>query len=154
MLKNSELFQPSLEEGWNETKTYDINRLFYVAFFGGTIPTIILGTRNAKWLNIPKNHINLLIFIGVLLTIVDFILIYLYASGFIPQDSKQFIKLGIQFLAIILFFLYRFALIKPFQQHMVTNGEVIPILKPAILWVLFGAICKSIVIIMIAYEVY
>lgn len=144
MVKTNELFQPSLENGWKETKTYEINRLFLVAFFGGTIPTIILGTRNARWLNVPKKYINLLIVLGVLFTIFDFGLFYFYTQGDFSPDSRPLIKFGLKLSAIILFFLYKLVLNKPFQQHMVIDGEITPILKPAILWIVIGGIIEFI----------
>ena len=65
------LFKPTIQEGQFEaTKSYDINKLFYVAFFGGILATIIVSTRNAKWLKITKQTINLLIGIGIGLLLV------------------------------------------------------------------------------------
>ena len=43
-----DFYAPSLTSGeGKKTKSYDSNKLFFVAFFGGTIAVSILGIRNA-----------------------------------------------------------------------------------------------------------
>ncbi|MBT2659756.1 hypothetical protein [Bacillus sp. ISL-45] len=145
-MEANELLQPSLDQEWKKTKTYDINRLFLVAFFGGTIPTITLGTRNAKWLNVPDKTIHLLIGAGILFTIADIVFITLFFQGFFAPESKPLLKFGFKLLAIILFFMYRKVMTKPFEFHLMTNGEITPIFKPAILWMLSGAVIQGILL--------
>ncbi|WP_059173831.1 hypothetical protein [Bacillus sp. FJAT-27445] len=138
MSSNADLLRPSLTKGWKVTKTFDINRLFLVAFFGGAIPMMILGTRNAKWLNVPKNTINLLLGAGMLIFIGELALFHFYFSDFSVNGDRT-PRYIMRALNIILFFFYRFALKKPFQQHLFTNNnEIQPLLKPAILWILIG----------------
>jgi hypothetical protein len=145
LMRSSELFAPSLGKGWRETRSYEVDRLFLVAFFGGTIPMMILGTRNAKWLNVSKRVINGLIATGVLFTILGFGLFYMAVEGEYSTETTQAIKFAIRALAVVLFFLYRMVLKKPYQQHLVTNGELTPLLKPAILWIIAGALIQFVI---------
>jgi hypothetical protein len=144
MSTTNDLLKPSLEEEWQETKTYDINRFALVAIIGGPIPLTILGTRNAKWLGVPQLYINLLLVLGIILEIAECTIIYLFANGtFSMQDRsmRYLIKIG----SILLFLAYRAVLKKPFQQHLVTNGTIEKLLKPAIIWSLVGGIPEIIV---------
>ncbi|WP_043931135.1 hypothetical protein [Bacillus sp. EB01] len=134
----NELFQPSLQDGWSKTKSYDINHFFLVAFFGGPIPMMVLGSRNAKWLNVPKQHIYLLVAIGVVVQIFNLVMFYMYSNDAFAEGNRM-PRLSMQILSILLFFLYKFVLNKPYQQHMRTDGEILPLFKPALLWILIGA---------------
>ncbi|ULT56654.1 hypothetical protein L1999_27080 [Neobacillus drentensis] len=145
MSNMNELLQPSIEKDWRETKTYDINRLLLVAFIGGPIPLMALGTRNAKWLNVRKLHINLLIILGIILEIGECAVIYLFANGTFSMEDRA-MRYLLKLSSILLFLAYRAILTKPFQQHMVTNGTITKILKPAIVWILLGGVVELIVL--------
>lgn len=145
---NSDLFQPSLQDGWRETKSYDINRFFLVAFFGGALPLLVLGVRNAKWLNVPKLKTNLLIAASAVVLLVQAVIFYLYANDAFAEGNRM-PRYSIQILSVVLFFLYKFVLDKPFQQHLLTNGEIEPILKPALLWMILGGVIQFAIIIII-----
>lgn len=136
-----DLFQPSLKDGWNQTKSYDINRFFLVAFFGGPIPMMVLGTRNAKWLNVPKLHTYLLLATSVLVLLTDVVMFYMYANGAFAEGSRV-PRFSMQILSILLFLLYKYVLNKPFQQHLLTNGEIEPLFKPALFWIILGGIIQ------------
>jgi hypothetical protein len=146
---NSDLFQPSLKDGWRNTKSYDINRFFLVAFFGGPLPMMVLGVRNAKWLNVPKVKTNLLIAASVLALLVQAVFFYLYAEGVFAEGNRT-PRYATQILSVILFFLYKFVLNKPFQQHLLTNGELEPLLKPALLWMILGAIIQLSILVTVS----
>lgn len=138
MSLNANLLEPSLTNGWKTTKTYDINRLFLVAFFGGLIPMMILATRNAKWLNVPKITINLLLGVGILFLFTQLALVYFYFGDFSVSGDRT-PRYIMRVLNIVLFFFYKFALNKPYKQHLFTNeNEIQPLLKPAIIWILIG----------------
>ncbi|MEH6906768.1 hypothetical protein [Neobacillus drentensis] len=145
MSNSNALLQPSIEKDWRETKTYDIQRLLWVAFIGGPIPLMVLGTRNAKWLNVRRLHINLLIILGIILEIGECAIIYLFANGTFSMEDRA-MRYLLKLASILLFLGYRAILTKPFQQHMVTNGSTLKILKPAIVWILLGGIPELIVL--------
>ena len=145
---NSDLFQPSLKDGWRETKSYDINRFFLVAFLGGALPLMVLGGRNAKWLNVPKVKRNLLVAASVVVLLVQAVIFYLYANDAFAEGNRM-PRYSIQILSVLLFFLYKFVLGKPFQQHLLTNGEIEPILKPALLWMILGGIIQFAIMIIV-----
>ncbi|RHW32827.1 hypothetical protein D1B31_21000 [Neobacillus notoginsengisoli] len=142
----NELFQPSLKDGWSKTKSYDINHFFLVAFIGGPIPMMVLGTRNAKWLHVPKLRIYLLITISVLVQIVNLVMFYMYTNDAFAEGNRM-PRFSMQILSILLFFLYKFVLNKPFQQHLLTDGETQPLFKPALLWILIGVVIKLAIIV-------
>lgn len=136
-----DLYRPSLKEGWNQTKTYDINRLFFVAFFGGVIPMMVLGIRNSKWLKLPKLQTYFLLATSVLVLLAEVVILYIYANDTFTEGSR-IPRVSVKILSILLFFLYQYVLNKPFQQHLYTNGEVEPILKSALLWITLGVIIQ------------
>lgn len=144
---NYDLFQPSLKDGWNETKSYDINFFFLVAFFGGPIPMMVLGTRNAKWLNVPKLKTYLLLATSVLVLLTDVVIFYMYVDGAFAVGNRM-PRYSMQFLSILLFLLYKYVLNKPFQQHLLTNGEIKPLFKPALLWIILGGIIQIAIFVM------
>ncbi|MBG9590181.1 hypothetical protein [Cytobacillus firmus] len=141
-----DLFQPSLKDGRNKTKSFDINRFFLVAFFGGTIPMMVLATRNAKWLNVPKQQTCLLLAASVLVLLTQVVIIYMYADG-VFSEGNWIPRYSMQFLSILLFLLYKYVLNKPFQQHLLTNGELKPLFKPALLWIVIGGIIQLAIIV-------
>lgn len=143
---SSDLFQPSLQDGWSQTKSYDINRFFLVAFFGGPLPMMVLGVRNAKWLNVPRGNMNWLIAASVLVLLVQAVLFYMYAEGVFAEGNRT-PRYATQILAVLLFFFYKFVLNKPFQQHLLTNGELEPLLKPALLWMILGGIIQFAILV-------
>ncbi|WP_423802244.1 hypothetical protein [Neobacillus sp. SAB-20_R2A] len=138
---NYDLFQPSLNDGWNQTKSYDINRFFLVAFLGGPIPMMVLGIRNAKWLNVPKAKTNMLLVASILVLIAQGVIFYMYADGAFTEGNRM-PRYSMQILSILLFLLYKYMLNKPFQQHLVTNGEIKPLFKQALLWIILGCIIQ------------
>lgn len=137
MAKTQELYQASLEKGWQETKSFDINKLFLVGFFGGVIPLIVLGRMNARWLNVSLKKIYPMIVLGIILIIGKFILLRAVLEGSLPIETRD-IKFGYKLGCIIMYFYLKYLLKKPFQQHMVTNGETEPLLKTAMYWVVIG----------------
>lgn len=141
-----ELFQPSLKDGWSKTKSFDINHFFLVAFFGGPIPMMVLGTRNAKWLHVPKLHIYLLITVSVLVQIFNLSMFYMYTNDAFAEGNRM-PRYSMQILSVLLFFLYKFMMNKPFQQHLLTDGEIQPLFKPAMLWILIGVVIKLAIIV-------
>lgn len=148
-MKTSEsLYQPSLQQGWTETKSYDISRLFLVAFFGGAVPLMIMGGLNAKWLNVPKKSTYPLIAIGILLIIAKFVLFAGLEQGTLTFDDS-FLRYGYKIGCVLLFLLYSSLLKKPFQQHMMTVGTTLPMLKPALLWMLLGVIVEFVIMFMV-----
>lgn len=139
------LYQPSLKEGWKETKSYEIKNLFFVAFFGGVIPLLILGSRNATWLKVSKKAIHSLIGVGIVLILMKFLFVYFSTQGIIQLDN-QTIRYGYKIGCVLLYLLYLKVMEKPFQQHMVTVEHKLPILKPAILWMIVGAMVELILL--------
>jgi hypothetical protein len=152
----TELLRPSLGEGWQETKSYELSQLFYVAFFGGILSTIILGIRNAKWLNVDKKLINIMIGIGAAVMIAKIGIVAWVLHGY--SDFKSMVTAGREELrtlkwvftaaAVMLFIVYR-QLMKPkFQQHLYTGGEVVPLFKDGLLWCLVGGLLETILLIL------
>lgn len=145
MTKSQELYQSSLDKGWKETKSYDINKLFFVAFFGGVIPLIVLGMRNAKWLQVPVKHLYPILAVGVLLIVGKFLLVLPTVEGSLPFDERG-LKYGYKIGCVLLFLFLKYILNKPFQQHMFTEGGTEPLLKTAIIWTLIGAAIEFLVL--------
>ncbi|WP_070119685.1 hypothetical protein [Bacillus marinisedimentorum] len=146
MSQPERLYEASLDEGWQETRTYDINRLFLVAFFGGVIPMVALGTRNAKWLGAQKNAVYALVAAGAVMLTAKIVLVAMVSAETGPID-KDMIKYGYKIGSVLLFLGYKFLLNKPFQQHLVTGSKVEPLLGSALKWIVIGVIVEAALII-------
>lgn len=146
-INNEELFQPSLNDEWQETKSYDISKLFYVSFFGGIIPTIVLGTKNARWLNISKKYINVLLFFGIGILLAKFVAYsYLYAINLDQEYSRELktiYKLG----SILLFGAYYKILKTNYKRHIALFGTTKPILKDSLIWIGIAIVIEFILLI-------
>jgi hypothetical protein len=106
---------------------------------------MVLGTRNAKWLNISKRKTYLLLVTCVLVLITNMVVFYMYADGGIAQENR-IPRYSLRVLSVLLFLLYKYVLNKPFQQHLLTNGELEPLFKPALFWVILGGIPELVII--------
>lgn len=139
---NEELFKSSLDkENSRITRSYNITKLFYIAFFGGIVPTVVLGTINARWLNIKKSYINLMIALGIAIFIGKFIIIGLIISNHLNLDRRT-AQLLFKGLSILVYLIYYNLLKEKYQQHIVIQGSVESILRPAFLWVFIGMIIE------------
>ena len=56
------------------------------------------------------------------------------------------IKFGYRIGCVLLFIYLKTILKKPFQQHMVTNGETVPLIKPAIIWILIAIVIETVIL--------
>lgn len=145
MNKTEDLYQPSLEQEWEETKSYDVAKLFYVAFFGGAIPLMVLASMNMKWLNISKKVIYPMFALGSLMIISKFMLFTPIIEGSIELSGSE-IRIGYKVACVILFLIYSAILKKPFQQHLLTNRPTLPMLKPALIWIVIGIVVEIIIL--------
>lgn len=132
------ILKPTLRnEGFKETQTYDLSKLFYVAFFGGTIPITILGSRNAKWLGIKKNRINIF-FLAGLLILVGKMVVFALNNGNVIEVSSRDLRLGVRVADVLLYLAMYFVMKPRFYRHMLDGGEASPLLKDAIKWIAIG----------------
>ncbi|ADL50861.1 hypothetical protein [Clostridium cellulovorans] len=142
-----DLFNETLTEaGENKIEIYDLQKMFFVAFLGGIIPTAVLGIRDAKKLKLSKNIMILLsvlaaiILIGKLAMYIKFL-----ASG--VQVNRTDFKSGRLYskIAVIIFYLIYYKLIKDkYHTHIAMGGKIKPILKDAIIWSLVGGLAEMI----------
>lgn len=139
---SNDLFEPSLtRENYREIKTYQISRLFYVAFFGGVIPAVVLGSRNAKWLRIDKKMIGLMMLLGVAILFSKAVFAGLAAVNYIQYEA-QTIRWVYHIACVLLYLGYYFLMKEKFQRHIMTGGEVQPLLKDAIIWSAAGMLVE------------
>ena len=145
------LFKPSIQEGQFEaTKSYDINKLFYVAFFGGILATIIVSTRNAKWLKITKQTINLLIGIGIGLLLVKVFLSVAVSNNLIlfsTPENLRYLRWGFRILALLLYFGYFQVMKQKYQKHHMLGGQDEPLLKDAVIIIIIASIIEFVLLL-------
>lgn len=153
MANKQDLYESSLDQGWQETKTYDINKFFLVAFFGGVIPMLVLGIRNAKWLRVSLKWIYPLIAFGIVLLLAKYLLYVPSIEGDAFIDNRM-VRYGYKAGSIILFLLFKLLLNKAFNQHLVTHGETEPLLKDAIIWIIIGGIIEVIIGMVISPDIW
>lgn len=142
-----DLLKPSFGGGAIQpSKSYDIGRLVIVAFFGGFISMGIIGTINGRWLKLDKKILILLGALGVILVAAKLVLLYLIASGQVAMENKMFRQ--IDRIGYVLYFAaYYLALRAPFRLFAATGGQPLPLLKPAILWILVGGAIESLMVL-------
>jgi hypothetical protein len=141
MNETSNAYQLPDDQSKSETKTYNIYQFFFIAFFGGVIPLMVMGTKNANWFNIPKKYSYSLIGIGIFLLFSKFWMFSLVFQGTLLIKA-QVVRYLYKFACLLYYYLYLVVLTKPYKQHLSNNGDLIPIVKPAILWVVVGAVVE------------
>lgn len=143
---SDELFQPSLKnQNYVGLKSYNISKLIYVAFFGGIIPTVALGTQNAKWLRIDKKFINLMIILGGLVLFSKVIAVGLVLAHYLEVSSRT-IKLMYRVGSLLVYLGYSFIMRGKFKQHNIIGGSYQPMLNDAIKWIIIGIIIEFILL--------
>ncbi len=139
---SNEFIMPTLEKDeFEKLKSYDISQIFIVAFFGGIIPTVILGCINMKWLKIRKVIIVISAIIGALLLAAKMCLITLYFSGEIELAQRS-IRLISKIGAVVLYCFYYFLMKSRFALYQTFYKGTEPLLKPAIKWIILGIIVE------------
>ncbi|MFZ5988579.1 MAG: hypothetical protein ACOYWZ_15840 [Bacillota bacterium] len=139
---NEELFQPSLSDGNDkETETYDIGKLFYVAFFGGIVPTVVLSSVCARGLKLKSTVINLMITAGVLVLIVNVFIAGLFVAGYITIE-KTYLRWIFRIVTVLLYLGFYKIMSPKYKQHIVFGGETKPLLRDAIIWIIAGNIIQ------------
>lgn len=141
MNETSNAFQVSEEYRASETKSYNIYHFFFVAFFGGVIPMMVLGTKNANWLHIPKKYSYSIIVVGILLLLSKYWAFSLVFNGTLLIKA-QVVRYLYKFVCLLYYYLYLVMLTRPYKQHLSNQGELLPIIKPAIVWVIIGAVVE------------
>lgn len=153
---DQDLLNPSLdEESVQKLESYRLYRMWYVAFFGGVIGTMILATRNALWLKVSINKIKLLIALGILILIGEMTLLAWALDGPLTADSivalnqridRQMVKWVHRLIPIGLFSLYYFIMKPKYQEFLITRDDFKPLLGDAIIWCLIGGILELIIV--------
>ena len=137
-----DLYTPSLVGGEvKKTKSYDINNLFFIAFFGGIIAVSMLGMRNAKWLQLEEKYIRVLTAVSVSLLLFELVIVYAVTHQLIGAEgvSLRFISRVFGMVCFVCFYLF---LKRPFKEHLILHGEVEPLLKQGVIWVLLAAVVE------------
>lgn len=149
---SKDIFQASLQDGEaGSTKSYDIRKFFYVAFFGGIIATLILALKNAKWLKAGDKVLKIIFIAGCAALLIKVVIsgnaLNWIASieSLSPAGIKQakWVLRGVS----VGFYLFIYYLLKDkFHQHMVTIGDTEPLLKDSIFLIAIGGIIETIII--------
>lgn len=148
-MQKTEMYQPTLEQGWKETKSFDIHKLVFVGFFGGAIPLIIMGSMNAIWLKLETKKIIAIAAFGLAVVAAKYlILIYMMMQDSLAPNSSS-LKMGYRVSCVLLYGLYYFTLRKEFNSHRYLNKEMVPILGTAIRWSIVGIVIEAIINIII-----
>ena len=134
-------YQLPLDQSKRETKTYNIYQFFFIAFIGGVIPLMVMGTKNANWFNIPRKYSYSLIVIGTFLLVSKFWMFSLVFQGTLLIKA-QVVRYLYKFACLLFYYLYLVILTKPYKEHLSNNGELTPIVKPALLWIVVGAVVE------------
>lgn len=142
-----DIFKASLNNDSSSiTQIYDINRFFYVAFFGGIIPTIVLGTKNLRWLKINKKLSNLFIAIGIIILLSKVTVACLILGKFLVFN-RRYLSRSYKIATVILYLGYYAVMKQKFKQHLFLGGQIKPLLKDSIQWIIIGIIIEAFLIL-------
>ena len=122
--------------------------LFYVAFFGGIIPLVALGVKNAKWLRVKKQMISMIIVVGVFLLLLKAVVTALVMGGSVVGFNLRFLRWGFRGVALLFYLGYRFLLRRQYHQHLVTVGEFEPMLRDAMIWIAAAIVIETVFLLL------
>lgn len=140
------IYSSTLTEKSSETKSYDLNKLWYLAFFGGVIPITVLGIQNAKMLHVEKIYIRILMAISIIFFIAKFVIIGIIFYNDLNHRAFKGIILGMG--AIVYIFYYNI-LKRPYNEHLLAGGGTEPFLKKGILWSILAIIIELVLIVIV-----
>lgn len=127
------IYQPSiLNENEDRTRSYVVNNLFFVAFFGGIFAIVVLGMQNAKWLKLEKKYIRILTILSGLLIIGKLIMVYAIGQGILAID-EDYIKVFGRIIAVAGYFIFFAFLNRPYKEHLVVGGQIESLWMPGFL---------------------
>lgn len=127
------IYQPSLlNENEDRTRSYVVNNLFFVAFFGGIFAIVVLGMQNAKWLKLEKKYIRILTILSGLLIIGKLIVVYAIGQGILAID-EDYIKVFGRIIAVAGYFIFFAFLNRPYKEHLVVGGQTESLWMPGFL---------------------
>ncbi|ACA40468.1 hypothetical protein J2D69_12100 [Lysinibacillus sphaericus] len=127
------IYQPSLlNENEDRTRSYVVNNLFFVAFFGGIFAIVVLGMQNAKWLKLEKKYIRILTILSGLLIIGKLIMVYAIGQGILAID-EDYIKVFGRIIAVAGYFIFFAFLNRPYKEHLVVGGQTESLWMPGFL---------------------
>ncbi len=140
-------------ENSGKLKSYNITYLVFVAMFGGFLPLMIMGGKNAFWLKVDRELIWILTAIGTVLLLSEYSsAIYIWSKINAGVDAtyyneiKQYVRLGFIVLSILLYFGYRRVMIDEFRQYSLMERIYSPLFLEAILWIVFTKVFELVVL--------
>ncbi len=117
------IYQPSiLNENEDRTRSYVVNNLFFVAFFGGIFAIVVLGMQNAKWLKLEKKYIRILTILSGLLILGKLIMVYAIGQGILAIDENHIEIFG-RIIAVAGYFIFFAFLNRPYKDHLAVRGR-------------------------------
>jgi hypothetical protein len=141
-MHQEQLLQPTLSANSKMiTKSYEISNLFYVAFFGGIIPLLVLGGRNARWLRVDEKMVKILVGIGIAILVSKFLLVF--SIALLGLEVKGSYKIISKASSVLLFFAFYHVMKAKFQQYQILVGETQPLLKDGIIWSAIGMLVEG-----------
>lgn len=145
----NDLYRPTLNaQNTHHTESYDVGKLFLVAFFGGTIAISALSVINARWLKISQTTVTLMIIAAVVVLGLKMGAYYGYMHEILDW-SRQSVRYSGRALDLALFGGFYFTMNKAFRSHLVLNGETKPMLRDAIVWIIISVVIEYFMISMI-----
>lgn len=134
-----EVFEPVMKNDNNDKlRSYNSTNLFYVAFFGGIIPTIALNYQNAKWLRLNKKIVNYMAILGVAVLVLKAMIVSLKLEGYIFLSDRE-IRWGYKIITVSIYVIYQKIFENRNRLFQIIGEEKEPILRDAVKWWLIGA---------------
>ncbi|WP_166245281.1 hypothetical protein [Paenibacillus turpanensis] len=148
-MREEYLVQPSLTVNSQRSETYSIDKLFYVAFFGGVVALTGLAVKNAKMLRMSQAVVIGMIAAAVIVFGVKLGFYYAVLEHLIEVENRV-ARYMARALEMVLCAGFYFSMKKSYQNHMLLVGGERPILKPALAWCGVSILIEGSLIMLIA----
>ena len=133
-----DLLQPSLQENYAPTKSFSLNYIYILAFFGGVIPVIGICGKHAGWLGVKTNKIYALAALGVFILIVKATLLAIHYSGAPELENRSVVTIIYRICCLGLAYLYFLAMKKPYARHQLASLPTEPMRFYVILYLVIA----------------
>jgi len=135
-----DLFQPSLTEEYELTKSFNLGYLALIGFFGGVVPVLIMGKLNARWLKVDGILINLLMVLGILILAANTIVTGLYTYTDY-EISSRLTRIIFRVASVVLALLFARVMKPAYIKHLAADLPITPMMPYVI-----GSILLSIIV--------
>ena len=146
---NEDLYRPSLDNDSVPKKSFKLDYIYFLAFFGGVIPIIGICGKNAKWLGVKTNTIIALASLGIAFLAIKSLLLFLYYSGTLEIERTTLITFIYRACSIVLTFFYMRSMKIPYARFRLSNQPAEAMAGYVVLFLVIGIVIEAVIVVFI-----